>query len=96
MVFRPQGDIRGYRGRQETGRFYWRFLFCSGKPEGKNGSEGERSNPLSYAGSKRGRRDVPLFTPFCTPRQYNYLRGVFADTTIVYGDTPAVLNALIR
>jgi hypothetical protein len=29
-------------------------------------------------------------------RQHPYLRGVFADTTFVYGDTPAVLNALIR
>lgn len=50
VVFRPQGNTKGYRGRQETGLFYWRFLFCSGKPEGKNGSGGERSNPLSYAG----------------------------------------------
>src|ERR1041385_5352767 len=50
VVFRPQGDNKGYRGRQGTGRFYWRFLFCSGKPEGKDRSGGERSNPLSYAG----------------------------------------------
>ena len=34
--------------------------------------------------------------PAVPTRQYNYLRGVFADTTFVYGDTPAVLNALIR
>jgi hypothetical protein len=34
--------------------------------------------------------------PAVPTRQYNYLRGVFADTTFVYGDTPPVLNALIR
>ena len=70
MVFRPQGDNKGYRGRQETGRFYWRFLFCSGKPEGKDRSGGERSNPLSYAGLnkmacfKEMNQECP---PFCPP-----------------------------
>ena len=34
--------------------------------------------------------------PAVPTRQYNYLRGVFADTTFVYGDTPTVLKALIR
>ena len=78
VVFRPQGDIRGYRGRQETGRFYWRFLFCSGKSEGKNGSGGERSNPLAtrawvegekitYAqrSTKENSNSEIIFVPFC-------------------------------
>jgi len=68
MVFRPQGDNKGYRGRQETGRFYWRFLFCSGKPEGKDRSGGERSNPLSYAGLNKiaGFKEVLRNAPFLT------------------------------
>ncbi len=73
MVFGTQGDNKEYRGRQETGRFYWCFLFCSGKPEGKNRSGGERSNPLSYAGlnkiacfkevHKKCTPFLPLFVP---------------------------------
>jgi len=51
MVFGTQVDNKEYKGRQEQAVF---FRFCSGKPEGKNGSRGERSNPLSYAGLIEG------------------------------------------
>jgi len=66
--FSGKGDTREHRGRQETGRFYWCFLFCSGKPEGKDRSGGERSNPLSYAGLNKiaGFKEVLRNAPFLT------------------------------
>ena len=78
----------------------------SNPPPGRSPSNQQKSSHKKAQKHKRkvqtcrqkGRRIyfAATFHSGDSPRQHNYLRGVFTDTTFVYGDTPTMLNALIR